>query len=151
MRIGELAEQVGVNTKTVRYYESLGILPEPDRSPSGYREYSTDDVERVQFIKTAQRLGLSLSEIAEILGFRDRSERPCDYVLDVLDRQVGDLDRRIAEMQELRRQLVVLKGEADRLAPEPGCYCEVIEHAQAMGIGQGPAGARGMSGAAAGR
>jgi len=86
MRIGELAGLVGVNPKTVRYYEGIGLLPDPERRPSGYREYTDDDVDRLRFIRTAQRLGLSLSEISEILGFRERAERPCDYVLGVLDR-----------------------------------------------------------------
>jgi DNA-binding transcriptional MerR regulator len=134
MRIGELAEQAGVNPKTVRYYEAIGLLPEPERLPSGYREYTDDDVDRLRFVRTAQRLGLSLSEISEILGFRDRAERPCDYVLGVLDHQVADLDRRMAEMTQLRRELIALKQDADRLAPAPGCYCAVIEHAQAMGM-----------------
>ena len=145
MRIGELAEKVGVNPKTIRYYEGIGLLPDPERLPSGYREYTDDDVDRLRFIRTAQRLGLSLSEISEILGFRDRSERPCDYVLGVLDRQVADLDRRIAEMRELRRELVALKADADRLAPDPGCYCAVIEHAQAMGLASGPIETKGGS------
>lgn len=128
MRIGQLAERVGVNTKTVRYYEGIGLLPAPERRPSGYREYTEGDVERLRFIRTAQRLGLSLSEISEILGFRERGERPCDYVLGVLDRQVADLDRRMAEMARLRRELIALKQAADRLPPEPACYCPVIEH-----------------------
>ena len=138
MRIGQLAEKVGVNPKTIRYYEGIGLLPDPDRLPSGYREYTDDDVDRLEFIRTAQRLGLSLSEISEILGFRDRSERPCDYVLGVLDRQVADLDRRMEEMRRLRRELVALKTDADRLAPDPGCYCAVIEHAQAIGVASAP-------------
>ena len=138
MRIGELAGKVGVNPRTIRYYEGIGLLPDPERLPSGYRDYTEDDVNRLGFIRTAQRLGLSLSEISEILGFRDRSERPCEYVLGVLDRQVADLDRRIAEMRELRRELVALKADADRLAPSAGCYCAVIEHAQAMGVAAAP-------------
>lgn len=140
MRIGELAERVGVNPKTVRYYEGIGLLPEPARLPSGYREYSEDDVDRVSFIRAAQRLGLSLSEVSEILGFRERGERPCDYVLGVLDRQVADLDRRMAEMAELRRELIALKEQADRLPSDPACYCAVIEHTQAMGMASAPAG-----------
>ena len=135
MRIGELAERVGVNPKTVRYYESIGLLPDPQRRPSGYREYSNDDVDRLGFIRTAQRLGLSLSEISEILAFRERAERPCDYVLGVLDRQVADLDRRMAEMAQLRRELIALKGEADRLSRDEACYCAVIEHSRVLATG----------------
>ena len=134
MRIGELAERVGVNPKTIRYYEDIGLLPDPARLPSGYREYTDDDFDRLRFIRTAQRLGLSLSEISEILSFRERAERPCDYVLGVLDRQVADLDRRMAEMAQLRRELIELKAQADRLPSDPNCYCAVIEHTQAMGI-----------------
>ncbi|MDQ6798534.1 MAG: heavy metal-responsive transcriptional regulator [Actinomycetota bacterium] len=134
MRIGEVADRVGVNTKTIRYYEGIGLLPDPERLPSGYRTYSDDDVNRLSFIRTAQRLGLSLSEISEILGFRERSERPCDYVLGVLGRQVADLDRRMAEMADLRRELVSLKMQADHLPTDPTCYCAVIEHSQAMGL-----------------
>ena len=135
MRIGELAELVGVNPKTVRYYESIGLLPDPQRRPSGYREYTNDDVDRLGFIRTAQRLGLSLSEISEILAFREQAERPCDYVLGVLDRQVADLDRRMAEMAQLRRELIALKGEADRLPRDEACYCAVIEHSRALATG----------------
>jgi DNA-binding transcriptional MerR regulator len=140
MRIGELGERVGVNPKTVRYYEGIGLLPDPERRPSGYREYTDDDVERLGFIRTAQRLGLSLSEISEILGFRERGERPCDYVLGVLDRQVADLDRRMAEMAQLRQELITLKGRADRLPRDDACYCSVIEHTPAR-AGHGDDGA----------
>ena len=128
MRIGELADRVGVNPKTVRYYEGIGLLPRPDRLPSGYRDYTDDDVDRLGFIRTAQRLGLSLSEISEILAFRERAERPCDYVLGVLDRQVADLDRRMGEMADLRRELLDLRKRADRLPADPSGYCAVIEH-----------------------
>ncbi len=133
MRIGELAERVGVNPKTIRYYESIGLLPAPGRQPSGYRDYTADDVERLGFVRAAQRLNLSLSEIAEILRFRERDERPCEYVLDVLDRQVADLDRRLAEMAELRRVLIALRLKADDLPRDRGCYCAVIEHGQPAG------------------
>ena len=129
MRIGEVAERVGINPKTIRYYEGIGLLPDPQRLPSGYREYNDADVDRLGFIRTAQRLGLTLAEISEILAFREREERPCEYVLGVLDRQVADLDRRMAEMARLRLELIALKGKADRLPSEDGCYCAVIEHA----------------------
>jgi len=106
MRIGELAGRIGVNPKTVRYYEGIGLLPAPEREPSGYRDYDDQDVDRLRFIRTAQRLGLSLSEISEILAFRRRSERPCGYVLEVLDRQVAE-------------------------PTDEACYCAVIEHSAA--------------------
>ena len=129
MRIGELAERVGVSPKAIRYYEDIHLLPAPPRLPSGYREYTDEDVERLRFVKSAQRIGLSLSEISEILGFRERAERPCDYVLEVLDRQVANLDRRMAEMAGLRDEIVALKHKAARLPRGAASYCAVIEHA----------------------
>ena len=136
MRIGELADRVGVNPKTIRFYEGRGLLPDPVRLPSGYRDYGAEDEARLGFIKTAQRLGFSLDEIAEILSFKERGERPCSYVLSVLDNQVADLDRRIGELVALRADLVALKAEADRLPSEGACYCSIVEHAA---VGSAPA------------
>ena len=119
-------------------HEGIGLLPTPERRSSGYRDYNEDDVERLRFVKTAQRLNLSLAEIAEILGFRERSERPCGYVLGVLDGQVADLDRRISEMVELRAELIALKAKADDLPGDEGCYCAVIEHAGGVRAGSPP-------------
>src|SRR5437870_94459 len=81
LRIGQLAERLGLNTKTIRYYESIGLLPSPARRPSGYRVYGEDDADRLAFVRTAQRFGLRLDQIREVLAFRDRGERPCDFVL----------------------------------------------------------------------
>ena len=130
MRIGELAARVGVSPKTVRFYEGRGLLPEPARRASGYREYHEDDIGRLTFVKSAQRLGLSLDEIGEILAFKERAERPCDYVLGLLDRQVADIDRRLVELEQLRSELTALRKEAHRLPADSGCYCRIIEHAQ---------------------
>ena len=125
MRIGELADRASVSTKAIRFYESIGLLPEAARTPSGYRDYGEADAERLAFVKTAQRLGLRLDEIREIIGLRDRGERPCDYVTGVVQGHVGDLDRRIAELQALRDELVRLQ-DADCV--RAGSTCDVIEH-----------------------
>ena len=132
MRIGEVADAVGVNRRTIRYYEDIGLLPDPDRTAAGYRDYTAADVDRLVFVKTARRLGFTLAEVAEILAFREQGQRPCAYVLDVLSRQVGALDRRITELQDLRAELVLLKVHADSLPNEDASYCAVIEHATAM-------------------
>lgn len=131
MRIGELGGRTGVDPRTIRYYEGIGLLPAPGRRPSGYREYGEGDVDRVVFVKVARRLGLGLSEVAEILAFKERSEPPCDFVLGALDRRLEHLGRRIAEMEDLRAELVRLRAEADRLPRDGGCYCRIIEHAAA--------------------
>lgn len=129
MRIGEIADRVGVNPKTIRFYESIGVLPEPPRTSSGYRDYDDEHVERLQFIKSAQRLGLKLEEISEVLRFRDRGERPCAYVIDVVRREVDDLTRGMREMRRLKRDLETLIAEADRRrAVEGEKYCPLIMH-----------------------
>jgi DNA-binding transcriptional MerR regulator len=128
VQIGELAHQLGVTTKTVRFYESSGVLPAPARTDSGYRTYGQADVERLTFIKTAQRLGLSLNEIGEIIAFRDRGEPPCGYVRQVLRRQVNDLNERMAEMGRLRDELRRLEARASDVGADTGSYCQLIEH-----------------------
>ena len=134
MKIGELAGELGLNTKTIRYYESIGVLPEPMRTASGYRDYDAAYIGRLRFIRTAQRLGISLDEVREILAFRDRGEAPCAFVRGVLDAQVDTIDRKISELQELRSQLVDLAVHADGLPPaEAGSTCRLIEHAQLSG------------------
>lgn len=128
MRIGELADKVGVNRKTIRYYESVGLLPEPARTDSGYRIYGEDDIERLSFIRRAQQLDLSLDEIAEILAMRERGQQPCSYVLDVARTRLEELDRRIADMQRARAELHALLLDAGTQPTDDGCYCRLIQH-----------------------
>ncbi len=129
MRIGELAGQVGLNPKTIRYYESIGVLPEPDRTSSGYRDYDESYAGRLRFIRSAQRLGIALGEVKEILAFRERGEVPCGYVREVLDTQAANIERRIGELQELHVQLIELAAVAGTLpTPTVGVACQLIEH-----------------------
>ena len=128
IRIGELADALSLNTKTIRYYESIDVLPAPERTASGYRDYGAEDVERLSFVRTAQRLGLTLDEIREVIAFRDRGERPCGHVQAILRRQVVELGRRIEEMQQLREELSRLDEDAERIRQTPGTYCGLIEH-----------------------
>lgn len=103
--IGRAATDAGLTAKTLRYYEAVGLLPPPDRTESGYRVYSADAVQRLSFIVKAKRLGLSLREIREILGIRDGGQAPCVHLQYLLQRKVGEVDRRIAELTVLRQEL----------------------------------------------
>ena len=105
MRIGQLAAQTGYSVRTIRFYEQCGILPTPERLPSGYRSYDQDAVTRLRFVRAAQALGLSLAEIAEVLRIRDHQGPPCSYVAELLDTHIGALDRRIDELTALRDEL----------------------------------------------
>lgn len=128
MRIGELAGRLGLNTKTIRYYEDIGVMPTPERTASGYRIYGEDAIERLTFIKTAQRLGITLDEVREILALRDRGEPPCSYVREVLRRQVAEIDERMRELEALRSELVALDESADDLAAGQPGGCGIIDH-----------------------
>ena len=130
MRIGEVADLLGINPKTIRYYEGIGLLPEPERTAAGYRLYTEDDLDRLSFVKMAQRLGLTLDEIGEVLALRDRGERPCAYVREVLRREVGSIDRRIRELRVLREELRALEAKAEDLSAKPAAVCRIIEHAR---------------------
>lgn len=129
MRIGELAQRLGLNPRTIRFYERSGILPEPPRTSSGYRDYDEPDVQRVRFIRLAQSLGLSLDEIAEVLAFRDRGEAPCTYVRAVLEEKAAGIDRQIRELEHLRTELQRLARKARRLPRNArrGAVCHILE------------------------
>jgi len=137
MLIGELADRVGVNTKTVRYYESLGLVPAPERTAGGYRLYSEDDHARLVFIKSAQHLGLTLGEIGEVLALRQSGAPPCQHVRAVLREQVATITRRITELRRLRRELQDLEATVDSIPDHEFAVCRIIEHA---GGGAGHAG-----------
>lgn len=112
LRIGELADQAGVRPKTVRYYESIGLLPAPDRLPNGYRAYSQADVTRLRFIRRARRLGLSLDAIRDILRCHGSGAWPCRHVRQRAEQRLAEIDRQIAELQRLRDSLAALAARA---------------------------------------
>jgi len=118
MKIGELGKRTSVPTKTIRYYEEIGLLPEPARAYNGYREYSDDAVLRLRFIRDAQATGLSLTEIASILDLRSAGEGTCHHVVELLARHLEDLDRHIDNLHATRKQLVLLTKRAKGLDPE---------------------------------
>ncbi|MGH9230928.1 MAG: heavy metal-responsive transcriptional regulator [Acidimicrobiales bacterium] len=117
MRIGELAAATGVPAKTIRYYESIHVLEPPARTPSGYRDYTSDAAERLAFIRAAQAVGLTLGEIRGIFALRDRGQTPCGHVLELIHTRAADLDRRIADLQRLRSELGRLADRARHLDP----------------------------------
>lgn len=129
MLIGEVAEATGVSTKALRYYEDEGLLHEPDRTSSGYRDYRPDVVDRVTFIRQAQAAGLTLRQIAEILQVRDGGRAPCAHVARLVDNRLADVDERLAELQETRTQLRRLRARLDTLDPAdcpPDAICSAV-------------------------
>lgn len=129
MRIGEVSERLGINPKTIRFYESIGLIPEPRRTPAGYRDYDEEDVERLEFVKAAQRLGLRLEDIGEIIAFRETGQQPCDYVISLVRRELTDLGKKMEEMRRLQGELDDLMDRAEELRGLAGYkYCPIISH-----------------------
>lgn len=129
MRIGQLADRSGLTAKTIRYYESIGLLTEPRRTAGGYREYADDAIERLRFIRDAQASGLALCEVQSILELKDAGARSCDHTIELLERHIADIDEHIVRLRAARAELVGLAERARRLDPaactDPN-RCQVI-------------------------
>lgn len=129
MKIGELGQQAGVTTKTIRYYESIGLLDEPHRTASGYRDYDEAAIERLRFVRDAQATGLTLSEISSVLELKGSGERSCAHTTALLDRHLAELDVQIERLQTARSSLTQLAARARKLDPvtctDPN-RCQVI-------------------------
>lgn len=129
MRIGELARQARVSDKTLRYWEDVGVLAPPRRTPGGYRDYDASALDRLAFIRAAQAVGLSLGEIRGIIAFRDRGETPCAHVAALVRQRASELEQRIAELERMRTELRRLARRARSLDPAdcaPDAVCHVI-------------------------
>src|SRR5579863_6150712 len=125
MRTGQVATEAGVNVQTLRYYERRGLLPEPSRLDSGYRAYGPNSVAVVRFIKRAQEVGFTLSEIEMLLHLAQGGPASCDAVKELAHQKVGDLDRRIGSLQAMRASLERLVETCDR--PKRSRECPLIE------------------------
>jgi len=122
--IGQLARRAGVGIETVRFYEREGLIPEPPRRPSGYRDYPLETVTRIVFIRRAKDLGFSLKEINELLDFRVRPRRSCARVQRSAEAKIADIDGKIANLQRMRRALKDLtRACADRT---PTTECPIL-------------------------
>jgi len=117
MRIGEVADAVGVPTQTIRFYEREGLLPAPRRGPNGYREYDGSTLNQLRFIRGAQSAGLSLVEIASILDLRGEGAVPCEHVQSLLATKMHDVQARQRELAALESELEDLLSRSHDLDP----------------------------------
>ena len=129
MRIGELAERGDVTTKTIRYYESIGLLDEPPRTDGGYRTYGEEAVARLRFVRDAQASGLTLAEIASVLELKAAGARSCAHTTTLLEHHLAEVDAQIERLTAARAELAVLAERARGLDPaactDPN-RCQVI-------------------------
>ncbi len=110
MPIGKLAKATGATVDTIRFYEKVGLLPKPARTPSGYRKYSRGDELRLAFVARARHLGFSLDEIAEMLRLRTSRVGGVARVREVAQKKVALIEQKIVELQQLRTALKALVG-----------------------------------------
>jgi MerR family mercuric resistance operon transcriptional regulator len=113
MKIGQVAARAGVNIDTVRYYERRGLLEEPERRPSGYREYPEETVLLLRFIKRAQDVGFTLKEIEELISLRDGGGKRRPAVRAIAEAKIRDIDQTLAQLQAMRSALHGLLESCD--------------------------------------
>ena len=128
MKIGELAADSGVPAKTIRFWEEAGVLPQPSRTSSGYRDYEPAAVDRLTFIRHAQSAGFSLDQIRRVLGIGDSGERPCQHVTQLINQRLSEVEARIADLKATRSHLRVLARRAADLDPSQcSGYCSILD------------------------
>ncbi|MEA2842716.1 MAG: hypothetical protein QOJ69_387, partial [Actinomycetota bacterium] len=128
--ISELARRSGFRASTLRYYETVGLLPEPERTEAGYRVYDDDAVERLRFIGRAKAMGLALDDIADLVELW--ADGPCSTLQDrlrgLLEGKVGEVRGLVAELSSFATQLDHLRATLDAAEPAercgPGCGCD---------------------------
>lgn len=125
LRTGEVAKQAGVNVETLRFYEREGILPEPPRRVSGYREYPTETVDLIRFIKRAQELGFSLREVKDLLSLREVPRRASRRASQLVESKIAEIDHKIRDLKAIRTALEDLRCACN--ANNSSSSCPIIE------------------------
>ena len=121
---GLLARESGVNPETIRYYEKIGLLPEPRRSEGGHRIYSDSDQQRLYFIRRCREMGFTLEEVRELLTLVDRQQASCERVQGIAMAHAASIGRKIDDLMRMQKTLQEL---ADRCSGEQVPDCPVIE------------------------
>ncbi|KIL99099.1 MAG: helix-turn-helix domain-containing protein [Magnetospirillum sp.] len=103
--IGRLGERAGVNIETIRYYEKIGLLPEPGRTAAGYRQYGEDHLRRLSFIRKGRDLGFSIEAIRALLRLAEHPEQPCEDADRLASAHLAEVERKIEELGRLRDAL----------------------------------------------
>ena len=126
--IGQVTALSGIPIRTIRYYEGLGLLKSSGRTEGGFRQFSSEVLSRLAFIKRAQNLGLSLEEIGEILKVYDEGKPPCGEIKEKLEDKLLEIDRQIEQLLTLQTELKgLLSGWKSFPAQQPGIICPIIQ------------------------
>ena len=130
MKIGEVAESSGVPAKTIRYYEEVGLLPEPERADNGYRAYERQSVEPLRFIARARGLGFSLDDVRDLVDLWQDKDRASADVRRLAKDQIAAIDEKLAELQSMRRTLSTL---VERCHGDDRPDCPILDELAAEG------------------
>jgi MerR family copper efflux transcriptional regulator len=125
LSIGEVAQRAGIGVETVRFYEREGLLEEPPRRASGYRQYSEQVVTRLHFIKRAKLLGFSLKEITEMLRLRVDARTSCDEVKQRTEAKLAEVERKTVELHRMRQALLQVASQC--IGPGPTSRCPMLD------------------------
>jgi DNA-binding transcriptional MerR regulator len=106
MKIGEIAKQSGVSVDTVRFYERVGVLPAPERRPSGYRDYTPDTIERIQLTRELQAIGFTLTDVVDALAAHDAGGATCESERWRLEAVLNRVEAKLADLNALRRRIL---------------------------------------------
>lgn len=129
LTIGQLARECGVSVETVRFYERRGLVAQPPRPQAGFRKYPTNAVRRVQFIQRSKALGFSLKEIRELLLLRVDSAVSCMEVKRYTEEKIGEIERKIQTLDEMRKALARLAAACRGEGPTGQCpILDALEH-----------------------
>ncbi len=134
LQIGEVSRRSGLPIKTIRYYEEIGLVTSVSRSRGGFRQFSPSCLSRLSFIKQAQALGLTLSEIGQILSLHDRGQPPCLLVRSTLEEKIRGIDDRILNLTNLRDTLQNLLNQGDHCHTAVPVICPIIEQESPLGL-----------------
>src|SRR5947209_4537677 len=121
LTIGELARRAGVGVETVRFYERQGLLAEPARRASGYRQYGEDIVARLRFIRRAKELGFTLKEIAELLALRLDPDTTCADVRQRAVAKLADVESKLRDLRRIKKALRKLTATCSGYGPAGDC------------------------------
>ena len=124
MQIGELARATSTKVETIRFYEKIGLLPEPARTAGNYRDYGTPHLARLSFVRRARDLGFTLDQVRELLALSDDRDRSCGAVDGVARAHLAQIDQKIADLRALRRELDELISQCSQGAIS---NCRIIE------------------------
>lgn len=127
--IGDIAKKFGLNVRTIRYYETIGILPKARRTESGYRIYTKETTERLEFILKAKVLGLKLDEIKEIISLYEKGKIPCECTRAIIRKKIEEIDEKITNLSDLKSRLTNLIKLKKHVIPTGSSICPIIEKA----------------------